>query len=220
MQQPLTTPRPHRSARHEPPGGHSRRARRADAGTTLIEILVVVAVIMGLIAVLVPAVAMIRGRVHLRTAHQVVEMLHQSIEAYRQDDGQRRYPPQPNADRSLSRREVDDARTAIGTLELLESRGFPAAAEQRHDGDGRLLDPWGDPYRYCPGTRRSDVVPDGVLPGWNWDQAAARPAAWGRRPDPASLVLGDGPLLYAYVWSTGGGAKTPEAWIHPADSGR
>lgn len=187
------------------------------AAFTLVEIIVVVAIIVVLVGVLVPAVALVRRSVHQRTASQVVEMLHQAIEAYRQDDAQRRFPTQPNADRSLSRVEVDDARTAVGTLELLESRGFQAAAEQPRDGDGRLLDPWGNPYRYWPGMLRSAVVADGVLPGWNWDAANSRPAAWGRRPDPATQTLADGGLLYAYVWSTGRTPGAAETWIHPAD---
>lgn len=192
--------------------------RCINSGLTLIEIVIVVAIIAVLAGMLVPAVAMVRRSVHQRTAGQVVDMLHQAIEAYRQDDAQRRLPAQPNADRSLSRRETDDARTASGTLELLESRGFHAAAEQPRDADGRLLDPWGNPYRYWPSMLRSDVVPDAVLPGWNWDPTANRPAAWGRRPDPASGVLADGALFYAYVWSTGPApAEAATSWIHPQD---
>lgn len=190
---------------------------RARAAFSLTEIVIVVAILVVLAGLLVPVIGLVRRSVQHRTAAQVVALLQQSIEAYRQDDAQRRYPPQPNADRSLSRQEVDDARSAIGTLALLEGRGLQAAAEQPRDADGRLLDPWNRPYRYLAGMRRADVVADGELPDWNWDAGANRTAAWGRRPDPVTQTVAEGELLYAYVWSTG---RTPEAvatWIHVAD---
>jgi len=186
-------------------------------GFTLVEIIVVIAIVVVLIGLLVPAVVLVQRSVQQRTASQMVAMLHQAVEAYRQDDAQRRYPTQPNADRSLSRREVDDARSATGTLELLESRGFQAGAEQEHDGEGRLIDPWGEPYRYWPTMLRSEVVADGVLPDWNWDAANSRPAAWGRRPDPLTQTVADGALLYAYVWSVGRKATGPATWIYTPD---
>ncbi len=184
-------------------------------GFTLIEVATVVAILLALAAVLLPALSVVRRRAQEQTALTVVRQLGQAMDTYRLEDAGRAYPT-PNPDLSLSLDLLDPPGAPVsgrGPLGLIERRGGYTASEQTRDGDGRLIDPWGQPYRYSL-TRPTPAAPVPALQDWNWDPANARVRAWGRRPgDPLG---GGGPLAFAYLWSLGRDRSADDAtrWIY------
>ena len=193
-----------------------RRAILIQAGFTMIESLIVAGAIVTLIAILLPAVSMVRAAVAKRNATQVVLQVQQAISSYRSEDARHRFPPS-NADGSLSFRGIPGP--GPGPLGRLETVGVYSDGSQRRDQDSRMLDPWKHPYRYSL-SRPAPARPAAALADWNWDAAAGRERAWGSRPDPATDQVADGPLLYAYVWSLGpaGDADDARTWIYIPDT--
>jgi type II secretory pathway pseudopilin PulG len=192
------------------------RAVAIRAGFTMIETLIVAGAIVTLIALLLPAIAMVRAAVAKRTATQVVLQVQQAIASYCTEDARHRFPP-CNSDTSLSFRGIPGP--GPGPLGRLETLGLYYDGSQHRDADSRMLDPWKHPYRYAL-ARPAPARPTPALADWNWDAAAHHELAWGSRPDPATNVVADGPLLYAYVWSLGPAGDEDDArtWIYIPDT--
>lgn len=187
----------------------------ARGGFTVPEMVMVGAVVAILMTVLLTAIGVVRAGVAKRTATQVVQQIQQAIDAYRTEDARHRFPPE-NADATLSFRGIPGP--GPGVLGRLETLGLLHDGSQKRDEESRLLDPWRRPYRYSL-TRPTPAAPAGALQDWNWDAAAGHERAWGKRPDPATHVVGDGPLLVAYVWSLGpaGDPNDASTWIYIPD---
>ena len=149
---------------------------------TLVELLVVIAVIVVLIGLLLPAIAVVRtASAKSQTAAQI-QGLQSACEVYAIED-RRHFPPSSEPD--------DTLRTTLGTsgpqktLDLLRSRGVEWRVDQLGpiEPAGRaLLDAWGRTIHYRP-----DILMDALI---------ARPAPradWnGKQAEP-----------YAYIWSLG-----------------
>lgn len=160
--------------------------------------LVGVAIIAILMAMLLPAIAVVRERVRTARAEAQVAAIHQALQHYAAEDARHRYPP-PHADLSLR---LDPAGAAPGNLDLLRQQGL----EIDRDGLERsgapphpLCDPWQRPYRYqvdadlLASTGAQRPRPAEVCPAWN---------AAGVRP-------------WAYVWSLGRhGRDDGREWIY------
>ncbi len=192
--------------------------RPSSAAFTLIEILVVIAIILVLIGILIPGISIAQRQAREQTAVTVVRQLGQAMDVYRLEDRDRRYPT-PNADLSLSRDLLAPPAAPVserGPLGLIERHGGYSASEQPRDAFGRLLDPWGQTYRYSL-TRPIPTAPSPALQDWNWDTVGNRERAWGRRPGDA-LGAG-GPLAFAYLWSLGRERSQDDAthWIYVED---
>jgi len=140
----------------------------------------------------------------------------QAMDTYRLEDRERRFPA-ANGDLSLAQGAIPGP--GDGPLAQLAARGLYAGDEQERDDQGRVLDPWGSPYRYSL-ARPAPAAPVPALTDWNWDAAAGRVRAWGRRPDPVTGAIADGPLPYAYVWSLGrrGSASDAAEWLYVPDA--
>lgn len=181
---------------------------------TLIELLIVMAVMLILAGLLIPSVMLVQAKVRERGVRMTISELVQAIDAYRTEDAQHRYPP-VNGDLSLSLRALPGP--GAGTLELLDQRGLWSPSVALKDEESRLLDVWGRPFRYSL-VRPVPAAPVGALNDWNWDPAANRVRAWGRRVDSAG-VIADGPLAFAYIWSLGkpGIETNATDWIYQAD---
>jgi type II secretory pathway pseudopilin PulG len=185
---------------------------------SMIEMVVVAGAVVALMALLLPAIAMVRASVAKRTATQVVSQVLQAIASYRDEDARHRFPV-ANADSSLSFRGIPGPDPGpLGCLELL---GLYHDGSQRRDQDSRLLDPWRHPYRYTL-ARPAPASPADALRDWNWDTTASHERAWGSRPDPDTQRIEDGPLLFAYVWSLGpaGDETDARSWIYIPDAAR
>jgi len=117
---------------------HCGRPARDRAGFTLIEILVVIAVLAMLAALVAPNVFQHVGTAKDATARSQIELLGAGLDAYRLDNG--RYP---TTDQGL------DALQTQPTMEPLPSNW--RGPYLRKDVP---LDPWGGPYIYLsPGER-------------------------------------------------------------------
>lgn len=193
---------------------------------TLVELLLVLAIVALLTGALAAAVVQVRSAAQRRTTVQTLGLLQQAFATYRLEDDQRRFPP------------VDVAESAIvaAVVQILADRRYYAPAPGMRDAQGRLLDVWGNPIRYA--TMRPDVgvapppatgpltapaMRDGTrFPTWNWDPDRARERSWGRRWDASAGVERDGALPFAYLWSWGrrGTATDASEWIHPIDGTR
>lgn len=184
-------------------------------GFSLVELLVVLAILALLTGLMVAGVATVRRSAKVTDARSTLSLLHTAFDAYRQEDAWRRYPSEDPVDASISSRPIAPA--THGVLELLELRHVFAAKAGSRDETGRLLDPWQRPWRYTL-TRPVEAAPP-RLPDWNWDAAAGHERRWGRRRDPATGTTGEGPLAFPYIRSLGeaGDAADPTRWIYLAD---
>lgn len=184
-------------------------------GFTLIEALVVAAITLLLVGLLLAGLAVVREGSRRQAVQIQLTLLTSAMETYRNEDGERRYPPQ-RVDLTLSDR---DQPGEPGVLGIMDRRGYYAPGAARWDDHRRLLDPWGAPYRYS--LSRPTVATPIVRPEWNWNATANRERRWGRRRDPLSGIVADGPLPFAYLWSLGskGTEADPTTWIHLPDAG-
>lgn len=163
---------------------------------TLIELLTVIAIIVVLTGIAVPAAMAVRESAKHGMAADRVAALAVAMDAYRLEDPQKRFPP-AEADATL--------RTGSGmrALDLLAPLGLAWHGEDiDRAAGGALRDPWQQPYRY-----RLDASMDGIA-----DRPAAQPGWNPRSQEP-----------WAYVWSAGrplvagveNGSSHATAWIHP-----
>lgn len=189
---------------HQMGAGAPARARLA---MTMIEILVAVSVIMVLIGLLVPALAFVSHKARCADARQTLGELVTALELYRRDEERHRYPAVA----------VDLALSAA-VLVTLDERGLWSWGSRQRDDFGRLLDPWGLPYRYSL-TRPTPTAGLPVMQTWNWDAAAGRVARWGDRRDPTTGATVAGALPFPYLWSLGraGNASDATEWLFMID---
>ncbi len=96
-----------------------------------------------------------------------------------------------------------------GLIGLLSVRKPFTQDASRFDEAGRLLDPWGRPYRYHLRRPAPSQHPE-RLQDWNWDQARSRERSWSQAADVAAP--------FPYIWSLGpdGAADDAAGWIYAA----
>lgn len=217
----------------------------ARPGFTLIELLIAIAIIAVLMGLLFPALIAARNKSRMTEARQAVAQLVSSLEAYQNEDSQKRYPGpfdatnpfSPTAITYFRYQEPGDPKRAFslsffderagsridGVLTLLDKHQLPLPRRKvdESDGDMRLLDPWGNPYRYRlnlpKATRvaltsppRSDVP--ALLGNWNWDADEDRESLRnGRDPNLAR------PYPYVYSWGPKGSATDAWTWVYQED---
>lgn len=189
--------------------------RIRDGGMTLIEILVVIAIIATLIGLLFPAIQIIRKRANVESAQQLIGRIHVAVESYRNADARHRYPT-PQSDQAMSQRAPSPGSTAL--LDLLETKaGLVFAHGSVIDEAGRLCDPWHQPIVYT--LSRPTVVDPAEMEDWNYDPSAGRPRAWGQRWDKGAGAITEGPLPFPYIYSLGpnGVGNRAETWIYQED---
>jgi len=184
-------------------------------GFTLIELLVAIAIITVLMGLLLPALAFVRRQAALASAKQTIQQIALSLDTYRAGDAEHRYPP-PQSDGFLALRAPTPGSSAV--LALLEQHRLPTLRANQLDEASRLIDPWGNPYRYA---LMRPVVSDPVsLHNWNYDQAQGRERAWGRRWDAGAGAIVAGALPFPYVYSLGldGRSNVAASWIYNKDA--
>lgn len=170
---------------------------------SLIEVLIVMAIIAVLVAMLLPAIGLIRERVRKAQAGEQIAQIHMALQHYAAEDRRHRYPPQ-TAPTDLTLR-LDPADAAPGNLNLLRQNGFEidlSGLQRTGAAPYPLCDPWKRPYQYrvdddlfgASGAQRPQ--PLDICPAWN--TAGVRP--WG------------------YVWSLGAkGLDDGTEWIYVRD---
>jgi len=160
-------------------------------GFTLVELLVVFALVIAMTTLLVPVVTLVRENAKLQRSTRTVAQLHMALASYAAEDPERR-PPTPDPDAFL--REAAGV-AAPRTLNLLEAMGLTIGvttevADPLQPGLKVLVDAWGRPYRYQP-----DVIAQTGDPTM---------VATTVRPDPTRLDWNaPGLAPYDYVWSLG-----------------
>jgi prepilin-type N-terminal cleavage/methylation domain-containing protein len=174
------------------PGQSSRRS-----AFTMVEILVVVALICVLMAMLFPVVGMIRESSRRAQARLLINDLHMAMRVYADEEPQRRFPT-PASDNFL-RYDLHEE-TGFQVLNLLIAHGGLKGGMQRLVPDPAqdrwrvLVDPWARPYRYVADSNMDQVV-DRPAPKTDWNARDVEP--------------------FAYVFSLG----TPLRGLHGAWSG-
>jgi type II secretory pathway pseudopilin PulG len=170
------------------------------------ELLVVISITMVLVAMLLGGINILRRKAAEESARQTVRELETAIALYVERDLRKRFPPVA-ADLSLSN-------GPGGALVALESCQAWTKSDHELDPSGRLLDPWGEPYRYSL-IRPAPTSGTTALARWNWDAAAGHERRWGTRWDAAANATVTGALPYAYVWSLGPESRGDDAtrWI-------
>ena len=180
--------------------------RSAVSGFSLVELLVVISIVAVLVAMLLGGIAVLRRQAYAESARQTVRELESAIALYVERDPRKRFPPVA-ADLSL-------ATGAGGVLTALETSQAWTRSDHLIDQAGRLLDPWGKPYRYSL-TRPAPASGGAALSNWNWDPIAGHERRWGPRWDAGANATVTGALPYAYVWSLGPASLSDDAtsWI-------
>jgi prepilin-type N-terminal cleavage/methylation domain-containing protein len=169
-------------------------------GFTLIELLVAIVIVAVLIGLLIPTLGLVRDKVRRQEARQVVSQLVAALRTYQHTDLRHRYPlelylyPTPSIGTPQPIAREPQGGAVAGVLRLLIDQHLGVATTGRADEQGRLLDPWGQPYWYQL-TRPTPAAPVGVLDDWNRE---------------------DAPAPYPYVWSTGSERSASDAatWIY------
>lgn len=169
----------------------------ARAAFTLLEVVVVIAIVLVLVGMLLSAITVVGRRADAAATRALVAQVHQACQVYRGEDKKRRFPPAV-ADGVLYVEVPDRDRTWDGTTPLagnmLGRVGLRVHGERTAPVGARLAlaDAWGEPLRY-----HLDAIADGIVD---------RP----RDGAGAQLLPGDAPDWnpqgaepHAYVWSCG-----------------
>lgn len=186
---------------------------------TLMELMIVIAIIAALAAMIMGAVGVLRERGRRVEAQQVVDQLAIALETYQSADQRRHhYPlqselyPAPAAGLVPHRFALaPQAGASAGVLALLLDQDLLVRGSNALR-DGVLTDPWGRPYNYQL-TRPAPTAQAARLVDWNWDAANSRPRARNR-------ASGDTAAPFPYIWSYGRAGRADDAgdWIYRADS--
>jgi prepilin-type N-terminal cleavage/methylation domain-containing protein len=169
-------------------------ARPRRSGLTLIELLLVVSIVAILIAIVMPAVGIVKAHARTITARDTVAELWNAIQDYA-DENPRHLYPTPASTRYLTY-SSSDPWTVLAQLSVDGYQVPGQLLDHAQDSPtfGCLLDPWHRPYFYSvdgPVLTTSGVVDTSRMNG-----VADRPASI-----PSWNPQGIEP--YAYVWSVG-----------------
>lgn len=168
---------------------------------TLVELLMVVAIIAILSGLSLAGAMLVRERARHAQAEQMIAQLHQALDNYRSEDLRHAFPAPLAPEGPWLRRDPSGAGDEV--LDLLESVGFTYDPGYLGAGDGEvhdcLHDPWRRPFRYQVDDARGVAIwKPAVVDEWN---------SSGMRP-------------FAYVWSIGppqgsddGEATAASRWI-------
>lgn len=209
---------------------YARDAAQSRAGFTLIELITVIAISMVLLGLLLGALGLVRGSAERRKTLQTLGLLRQAMQLYQTE--QRSYPEMDDTapdQRALFR--TDTPGLQLGVMAVFDRAGYFAATSGDFDAQQRLIDPWGQPYRYVlwrrhPGTANAMLEQGLTAPGmdagtrfptWNWDRERTRERRYGRFwnafTSPAGEVTGALPYPYLYSWGRHGTATDATDWL-------
>ena len=186
------------------------------SGFTLIELLVVISIIGVLAAMLIPVVSLMRTKVKIADARQMVRELTVAVEAYRAEDPQKRYPAEADLGSDPDLWVLRTGLTA-GTPSVLEALMERKLLHLRAGAlaEGVLIDPWRNPYRYTlrrPAAAGAWAGPATIASDWNWDAARSRAKAWNDR-NPSV----EAPFPYIFSCGPEGLGAPVGKWIYASD---
>lgn len=175
---------------------------------TLVELLVVVSIICVLLALLLPAIAMIRNKARKTQALERVTQISWALQNYASEDRRRRFPPQ-TADFTIR---YDPTGVAPGNFNAvidLNHRLDLTDFDKSGPAPREMLDPWKNPYQYMVD---SDLTSDLTK------LTPQRPLGVDGRTPPLDAWNVRGVRPYAYLWSTGPNCTTDgTGWIYRRD---
>ncbi len=140
-----------------PYDGGARASRRA--GMTLIELMVVIVVIAILFAILMPAIGRLRQRAHRADAQATTAVLKDAIMQYHFEYGQW---PIDYSSLQPTMTFTDNNHEVIEYLMFNHSQNtkripFIQIDDYTLDGQGNIINPWGNPYRIVVDTQNNTV---------------------------------------------------------------
>jgi prepilin-type N-terminal cleavage/methylation domain-containing protein len=185
----------------------------ARSGFTLIELLMVLAIVAILTSLILGATSLMRSRARDGQARAMIAGLVAALETYSAEDPRKRYPlhdtlfvasPPPAHELGMS---PLGPQLPDGVLGMLADRKLFTCDSNRLDGQQRLLDPWGTPYRYHL-KRPQPAQGAAQMSDWNWDPANTRERRWNQATNAAAP--------FPYVWSLGSAGNPDDAkdWLH------
>lgn len=185
------------------------------AGFTLLELLMVLAIVAVLMALVIGAIGVVRSKARAAQAQAMVLGLSAALETYAAEEAVHRFPLHESLFVPPVAPPYEVARAPLagvdpeGLIGLLSARKPFAQDGSRFDEAGRMLDPWGRPYRYHL-KRPAPAANATRLENWNWDAAKSRERSWSQVANAAAP--------YPYVWSLGPDGATDDAkdWIYAA----
>lgn len=183
-------------------------------GFTLIELMVVMAIVGVLLGMLFPVISMIRKRMKVASTQATIDMIAIAMESYKQIDERRRYPlheilftPPAVPPYDILGVQAVAAGYPEGVLGLLfDMKLLPLG---RMLEGGKIVDAWDGPIYYH--LRRPTPAKGGErFVDWNWDAGKSRARQW----DDAH----DRPAPYPYVFSLGpeGSLDDGRTWMYHA----
>lgn len=169
-------------------------------GFTVIELLTVISIIAVLVALLMPAIGLVRERSRATAARLLVQQVHAAADLYRSEEPLRRFPT-ARADRTLR---WDGSGATVNVGDQLAVRGLAVSNSNTASLDSGLrvlADPWGQALMY---EVDEHVSGDGIA-------VMPRDAAGDRVRVPDDVTDWNPPrgtparsaVPYAYVWSWG-----------------
>ncbi len=185
---------------------------------TLVELLVVVAIIGVLIAILIPAINFVQYQSHATDAANTIKTVHLAVEQYTLKTSMPLYPDNPpTADRYVGFLKYNpDASTPAdqGVLGILSKKQLFTPATEPVDDDGLMLDPWGEPFHYVKGNsanKKSSATYDANLP-----QDTNKPKDANLTPKESDWNIDD-KNGFTYIYSIGDSSDDAD-WIYIKDS--
>ena len=184
---------------------------------TLVELLIVLAIIATLVGILLPAINFVRYQSQAADAASTIKSVYLALEQYTTKSSLNLYPDDPPdaANRYVGFLKYDPQNASDpGVLGKLSVKEYFSPTTEALNDDGHMLDPWGDPFIYVKGNFANRIGSASYDP--NLPQDTNKPKDPSLAPKESDWNIDD-KGGYRYIYSTGA-SDDPADWIYIKDS--